>query len=117
MMGAMATPPGEGDLDRLIERAARGGQRAWPGVLARHRGRLRRMVALRLDRRLQGRIDPSDVLQEACLEASARLGEYLQNPTMPFFLWLRFLTGQKLVALQRRHLGTQKRAAGREFSL
>ena len=70
------------------------------------------MVALRLDRRLQGRIDPSDVIQEAYLEASARLAEYLRNPSMPFFLWLRFLAGQKLVTLHRHHLGVRMRDAG-----
>jgi RNA polymerase sigma-70 factor (ECF subfamily) len=52
------------------------------------------MVALRLDQRLHGRIDASDVIQEAYLEAWHRLPEYLRQPTMPFFLWLRFLTGQ-----------------------
>jgi RNA polymerase sigma-70 factor (ECF subfamily) len=75
------------------------------------------MVALRLDARLHGRIDPSDVIQETYLEASARLAEYLRNPSMPFFLWLRFLAGQKLVTLHRHHLGRQMRAAGREVSL
>jgi RNA polymerase sigma-70 factor (ECF subfamily) len=75
------------------------------------------MVALRLDRRLYGRIDPSDVIQEAQLEAAERLAEYLRNPTMPFFLWLRLITGQRLLALHRRHLGAQMRAAGREVSL
>jgi RNA polymerase sigma-70 factor (ECF subfamily) len=75
------------------------------------------MVALRLDQRLQGRIDASDVIQDAFLEASARAAEYLRQPTMPFFLWLRFLTGQKLMELQRHHLGAQMRDAGREVSL
>ena len=75
------------------------------------------MVALRLDQRLQGRIDPSDVIQEAYLEASARLAEYLRNPSMPFFLWLRFLTGQKLVTLHRHHLGVKMRNAGQEVAL
>jgi RNA polymerase sigma-70 factor (ECF subfamily) len=75
------------------------------------------MVRLRLDPRLQSRIDPSDVLQEAFLEAAQRLPEYLRDPKMPFFLWLRFLTGQKLLALRRRHLGTEARDAGREVSL
>jgi RNA polymerase sigma-70 factor (ECF subfamily) len=75
------------------------------------------MIALRLDQRLQGRIDASDVIQEAYLEASARLEDYLRQPTMPFFLWLRFLTGQKLVELHRHHLGAQMRDAGREVSL
>jgi RNA polymerase sigma-70 factor (ECF subfamily) len=75
------------------------------------------MIALRLDQRLHGRIDPSDVIQEAYLEASTRLEDYLRQPTMPFFLWLRFLTGQKLMELHRHHLGAQMRDAGREVSL
>jgi RNA polymerase sigma-70 factor (ECF subfamily) len=75
------------------------------------------MIALRLDQRLQGRIDPSDVIQEAYLEASTRLEDYLRRPAMPFFLWLRFLTGQKLMELHRHHLGAQMRDAGREVSL
>jgi RNA polymerase sigma-70 factor (ECF subfamily) len=86
-------------------------------MLEEFRPRLRRMVALRLDPRLHGRIDPSDVIQETYLEASARLAEYNQKPTMPFFLWLRFLAGQKLVTLHRHHLGRQMRDAGRELSL
>src|SRR5262249_19416648 len=86
-------------------------------ILEQHRPRLRRMVALRLDPRLHGRIDPSDVIQETYVEACARLAEYLQNPTMPFFLWLRFLAGQKLVTLHRYHLGRQMRNAGREVAL
>jgi RNA polymerase sigma-70 factor (ECF subfamily) len=86
-------------------------------VLEECRPRLRRMVALRLDARLHGRIDPSDVIQDAYMEASARLPEYLQKPAMPFFLWLRFLAGQKLITLHRHHLGRQMRDAGREVSL
>jgi RNA polymerase sigma-70 factor (ECF subfamily) len=70
-----------------------------------------------MDRHLQGRIDPSDVIQEAYLEAWTRLPEYLSNPAMPFFLWLRFLTGQRLVTLHRHHLGRRMRDPGREVSL
>lgn len=113
----MATRSGEGDLKPLIEQAARGDQRAWSTILAMHHGRLRRMVALRLDRRLRGRVDPSDVLQEACLDAARRLAEYTQNPSMPFYLWLRFLAGQRLHEQHRRHLGAAERDAGREVSL
>jgi RNA polymerase sigma-70 factor (ECF subfamily) len=72
---------------------------------------------LRLDPRLQGRIDPSDVIQETYLEIAERLAEYLRDPKMPFFLWLRFLTGQKLLELRRHHLGTQARDAARELSI
>jgi RNA polymerase sigma-70 factor (ECF subfamily) len=75
------------------------------------------MIALRMDRRLQSRIDASDVIQEAYLEAWTRLAEYLRAPSMPFFLWLRFLTAQRLVTLHRKHLGVQMRDPSLEVSL
>jgi RNA polymerase sigma-70 factor, ECF subfamily len=102
---------------RLLQRAVRGDHPGWGSLLDSHRERLKRMVALRLDRRLQGRIDPSDIIQETYLEAWSRLAEYLRDPRMPFFLWLRFLTGQKLVTLHRRHLGVQMRDPAAEVSL
>ena len=105
------------ETDQLLRRLAKGDHRDWGALLERHRQRLRRMIALRLDQRLQGRIDASDVIQEAYLEASTRLEDYLRRPTMPFYLWLRFLTGQKLLELHRHHLGAQMRDAGREVSL
>jgi RNA polymerase sigma-70 factor (ECF subfamily) len=76
------------------------------------------MVALRLDERLRGRIDPSDVIQEAFLEATERRADYAREtgPMSPF-LWLRFLTLQQLQILHRRHLGTRSRDAGREISI
>jgi RNA polymerase sigma-70 factor (ECF subfamily) len=101
----------------LLSRAARGDQQAWGALLSLHRDRLRRMVALRLDQRLHSRIDASDVIQEAFLDASAGLVGYVQNPVLPFYLWLRFLTGMRLAKLHRHHLGTQMRDAGREVSL
>jgi RNA polymerase sigma-70 factor (ECF subfamily) len=110
-------PLDSSETNRVLEQAARGDGQVMGALLARHRDRLRRMVALRLDRRLQGRIDPSDVIQEAYLEAANRLAEYLRNPTMPFFLWLRFLAGQKLVTLHRHHLGVQMRDAGQQVML
>jgi RNA polymerase sigma-70 factor (ECF subfamily) len=105
------------ETNQLLEQAAQGDPQSLGTLLAKHGDRLRRMVALRMDRRLQGRIDPSDIIQETYLEASVRLAEYLRDPSMPFFLWLRFLAGQKLVTLHRHHLGVQMRAAGQEVAL
>src|SRR4051794_6052216 len=82
-----------------------------------HRNRLRLMVHLRLDRRLKGRVDASDVLQEAYVEALERFPDFLQDQPMPFFLWLRFITEQRLQIVHRRHLGTKARDAGRDVSL
>lgn len=101
----------------LLERAAEGDKEAWGELLARHRERLRRMVAIRLETRLQARIDASDVIQEAFVDASQHLADYLRDPVMPFYLWLRFLTGIRLAKLHRHHLGTQMREVGREVSI
>jgi RNA polymerase sigma-70 factor (ECF subfamily) len=90
----------------------------WGGFLSLHRDRLRRMVALRLDQRLRGRIDPSDVIQEAFLEATERRAEYArQADPMPPFLWLRFLALQQLQLVHHRQLGTRSRDAAREVSI
>jgi DNA-directed RNA polymerase specialized sigma24 family protein len=94
-----------GSDDDLTRRATAGDPHALAELFDRHRDRLRRMVALRLDHRLQGRVDPSDVLQEARLDVLHRAAEYAADPRMPPFLWLRFLTGQRLLALHRHHQG------------
>ncbi len=103
--------------DELIRRAASGDQDALAQVFGLYRDRLRQMVRLRLDRRLQGRLDPSDVIQEAYLDFARRLPDYAREPAMPFYLWLRFLTGQRLIDLHRQHLGAKMRDAGQEVSL
>jgi RNA polymerase sigma-70 factor (ECF subfamily) len=103
--------------NRLLRRAADGDGEGWGALLTRHEGRLRRMVAFRLHPRLHGRIDPDDVVQEVYLAASEHLADYLRQPTMPFFLWLRGIAGNRLMELHRRHLGTPMRDARREVSL
>src|SRR6516225_6043437 len=103
--------------DLLIDRAAAGDSAALAELFGRYRKRLRAMVRLRMDRRLQGRVDPSDVLQEAYLDVAQQLPTYRSKPEMPFYLWLRFTTGQRLMRLHRQHLGAAVRDAGREVSL
>jgi RNA polymerase sigma-70 factor (ECF subfamily) len=111
----MASDPRE--IEGLLCRADAGDAAAMGELFARYRDRLRQMVKLRLDRRLQGRLDPSDVLQEAYIDLARRLPEYVRNPPGPFYLWLRFLTGQRLIDLHRQHLGAKMRDAGQEVSL
>jgi RNA polymerase sigma-70 factor (ECF subfamily) len=105
------------EIDDLLSRLAAGDQQAVASLFELYRDRLKRMVKLRLDRRLQGRVDPSDVLQEAYLDVMTRAGEYRAGTSMPFFLWLRFLTAQRLVAIHRMHLGAKMRDADQEVSL
>jgi RNA polymerase sigma-70 factor (ECF subfamily) len=111
----MASEPS--DVVELEQRVEAGDEPALMALFVRQRDRLRRMVQLRLDRRLQDRIDPSDVLQEATIEIARRAHEYMARPTMPPFLWLRWITGQKLLNLHRRHFGTKMRDAALEVSL
>jgi RNA polymerase sigma-70 factor (ECF subfamily) len=101
----------------LLERARAADKAALAELFTRHRARLRRMVEMRLDARLQARIDASDVIQDAYLEVSQRLNDYLDNPTLPFFLWLRLVVGEQITNLHRHHLGARMRDAGREVSL
>src|SRR3954467_10996244 len=115
-MGVVAAG-NSGETGRLLRRAAGGDQESWGALLPRHEERLRRMVAFRMDQRLQGRIDPLDVIQEAYLECSEHRGGYRRHPAMPFLLWLRGIVGNKLRELHRHHLGTQMRDAGRDVSL
>jgi RNA polymerase sigma-70 factor (ECF subfamily) len=114
---AMMKPEDSSDTPELLQRVADGDGASWEALLARHRDRLRRMIAFRLDQRVQGRLDPSDVLQEVQLEAWQHLANYLRQPGLPFFLWLRGIAQNKLRELHRHHLGTQMRDACREVSI
>src|SRR6188508_2681193 len=113
----MGTCVEDDESARLIVRARTGDAAAVGEIFALHRDRLRRMVDMRLDRRLQGRVDASDVIQEAHLEVAGRLADYLKDPRLPPFLWLRLVVGERLAKLHRTHLGAQMRDAGREVSL
>jgi RNA polymerase sigma-70 factor (ECF subfamily) len=106
-----------GDVAELLAQAADGDEKALSQLFTHYRKRLKQMVRLRLNRRLQGRVDDSDIIQEAFLEAAKRLPEYLAKKPLPFFLWLRHITGEKLIDAHRRHLGAKIRDVGQEVSL
>jgi RNA polymerase sigma-70 factor, ECF subfamily len=107
------------DTDALLEQAAHGDDQARRRLLERHRSRLTRMVAVRMDRRLTARLDPSDVVQEALADAVRDLPEYLKNQSMAFYPWLRQLAWERLLRLYRHHIAAGLRNVDREraFSL
>src|SRR5437588_10905058 len=103
--------------EELLDDAGNGDAGALAVLVERHRDRLERMVRLRMDRRLQGRVDPADVVQEAYLAVRGHFPPYSADPRLPFFLWLRLEVGQKLVDVLRFHLGINACDAGQEVSL
>lgn len=105
------------NLSDLLARLRQGEQQALAELFARYREPLRRMIDVRLDHRLNGRVSPSDVLQEAYIDALKRVPHYFAKPDVPFFLWLRWVAGQRLIEVHRQHLGAQIRDAGQEISL
>jgi len=106
-------PPAEPQIDLLLERAASGDGLAREQLLEQHRQRLKRMIALRLDRRLAARLDASDVVQEALVEAARRLDNYLRDRPIPYYPWLRRLACDRLDKAHRRHTAG-RRNVGRE---
>lgn len=103
------------DTAALIERARAGDQDALAALFETYRDRLRRMVDLRLDQRLAGRVDPSDILQEAFIDLAQKLNDFARKGDMPFFLWLRLVTGERLLQVHRRHLATGMRDVRKEL--
>ncbi len=105
------------DIQSVLDRLNREGSDALEGLFSENRERLRRMIDFRLDARLRGRVATSDVLQEAYIDALKRLPHYQANPAVPFFIWLRTVTIQRLIQVHRQHLGAKARNAAREVSL
>jgi RNA polymerase sigma-70 factor (ECF subfamily) len=102
------------ETDALIRQAADGDRSARQQLIALHRERLRRMVAVRMDSRLASRIDASDVVQEALAEADRHLDAYFQERPLPFYPWLRQFAWQRLRHLHRHHVGARRRSVARE---
>lgn len=102
------------EIESLVDRVIRGDQQALGILFGHHRQRLWRIVNFRLDRRLFGRVDADDVLQESYLAAEKRIEYFLHDSPESFFIWLRLIVNQTMIDVHRRHLGTQSRDASRE---
>ena len=109
--------PGSAETQRLLQQVRTGDRQAVEQLLAQHRAYLRQFVELRLDPKLRSRADPSDVVQEAQIEALRRLDAYLEQEPMPFRLWLRQLAHDRLLMMHRRHIKAARRAVGQEVAL
>ncbi|NLX53908.1 MAG: sigma-70 family RNA polymerase sigma factor [Planctomycetaceae bacterium] len=109
--------PDQFKTQELLAGARQGDDGAVNRLLERHRRALRRMVQLRLDQKIQGRIDVSDIVQDVLVEANRRLPQYLENPVMSFHLWVRQIAKDRIIDAHRRHRGSAKRSVDREQPL
>src|SRR5262245_2369821 len=100
---------------RLLDEVRSGDQAAFGRLFARHRPGLRHFVALRLDPRIQARLDPSDIVQETQLEAYSRMNDFLQRRPMPFSVWLRKTAYERLLKVRRFHVKAAQRSVDREL--
>ena len=101
----------------LMERLRDGDKQALADLFSRYHQRLRNMITFRLDRRLAGRVDADDVIQEAYLDAADRLEHYVNDHSGSFYVWVRMIVSQAMIDIHRRHLGAQIRDANREVSM
>ena len=100
--------------DELLRRVADGDDSAASELLQRHRRRLRRMVAIRLEDRVSARVDASDIVQETLIKAVRQLPEYSRKQPIPFYPWLRQLAWKQIVDVHRHHIAYEKRSINRE---
>lgn len=103
--------------DELVARLETGDDHAFVELFSRYRTRLKRMLEFRMDRRLRGREDASDILQEVYIDAHQRMPHYLKKRELSFYIWLRQLTTQRLIDVHRRHLKAEKRDIKQEVSI
>jgi RNA polymerase sigma-70 factor (ECF subfamily) len=109
--------PSEEQTEELLASARAGDPDAVGRLLQRHRQSIRRMIDLRMDRKIQRRLDASDIVQDVLIEANRRLADYLQNPVMPFHLWLRQMAKDRIIDAHRRHRRAARRSVDREQAL
>ncbi|MCH2181203.1 MAG: sigma-70 family RNA polymerase sigma factor [Mariniblastus sp.] len=100
--------------EELLAQAQTGDASAVNQLLERHRNSLRQLVRIRLDQKIRGRVGVSDVVQDVLVEANRRFQRYLENPVMPFHLWLRHIARDRIIDAHRRHRGTARRSVDRE---
>jgi RNA polymerase sigma-70 factor (ECF subfamily) len=99
----------ERDCEVLLVRARTADDGALGRLLERYRSYLTLLARLQIGRRLQGKADPADMVQEAFLEAARHFAQFRGETEPEFVAWLRQILATCLAHLVRRYFGTQAR--------
>jgi RNA polymerase sigma-70 factor (ECF subfamily) len=100
-------------INSLVAQAINGNEDALAALFSHYKTQLRGMIAFRMNKNLRGRVDPSDILQEAFVDLAKRLPEFEQKG-MSFFVWLRLVAKERLLKAHRKHITAKKRDVRRE---
>ncbi|MDA8563561.1 sigma-70 family RNA polymerase sigma factor [Mariniblastus sp.] len=109
--------PAPDEIKPLLNQAKEGDESAVNALMDQYRNSLRQLIRMRLDQKIQRRVDVSDVVQDVLVEANRRLQRYLNDPIMPFHLWLRQIAKDRIIDAHRRHRVSAKRSVDREQQL
>lgn len=106
------------NLAQIEQRIAEGDEAALAEIFGVYRPRLKKVVDSRMDKRLQGRIDSSDILQEAYIDLTKKMKAFSKlSGRMSLFVWMRLVTKERLLQVHRKHLNAEKRDARKEIQL
>lgn len=97
------------DPEQLLVLARAGESQALGQLLELYRGYLALLARLQIGRRLQGKVDPADLVQETFLDAHRRFAQFQGTSEGELVSWLRHILAAHLAMLVRRYLGTQRR--------
>lgn len=97
------------DVERMISEARAGDGAVLGQLLASYQNYLRLLARIEIGRRLQGKVDTSDVVQETFLEAHRHFPNFRGHAGGQLTQWLRAILAATLANTVRRYLGTKAR--------
>jgi RNA polymerase sigma-70 factor (ECF subfamily) len=107
----------DSDPERLLKQARCGGGSALGRLLEHYRAYLGLLARMQIGRRLQGKVDASDLVQETFLKAHAHFLEFRGQSEGELIAWLRQILARNLANLVHRRYATQRRDAALERQL
>lgn len=111
---AVARPTTAADPAALIGQARDGSADALGTLLASYVPYLTLLARLQIGRRIQGKVDPGDVVQDACLDAHRQIKGFRGTSEPEFLGWLRVILSGRIAMVLRHYLGTKGRDANLE---
>jgi RNA polymerase sigma-70 factor, ECF subfamily len=106
-----------GDAASLIDRARHGSRSSLGHLLQQYRNYLVVLAATQIDKRLQPRVSPSDVVQETMLRAHKNFGQFRGNTEQELLAWLRQILVNNLAKFVEQHMLARRRDVRREVSI